>query len=70
MSKQNEQIGVALRTKNRTKPVFVSIGHKIDLSTSIDIALNCHRGYRIPEPTRLADKYVAELKKELTSDML
>lgn len=62
-SKSGEQIGIVLRTKNKTKPVFVSIGHKIDLATSVDIALKCNRGYRIPEPTRLADKYVAELKK-------
>ncbi|MEE9238440.1 MAG: endonuclease V [Thermodesulfobacteriota bacterium] len=48
--------------------MFVSIGHKIDLSTSKEITLNCVRGYRIPEPTRLADKYVAELKKELMSN--
>ncbi len=69
-SKNNEQIGVVLKTKKRINPVFVSIGHKIDLSTSVDIALNCHRGYRIPEPTRLADQYVAELKKELSSNAL
>ncbi len=59
------QIGVVLKTKKKTKPVFVSIGHKIDLSTSKKIALMCVRGYRIPEPTRLADKYVAELKSEV-----
>jgi deoxyribonuclease V len=59
---------VALKTKKKTKPVFVSIGHKIDLSTSVSVALNCVRGYRIPEPTRLADKYVAELKKELMNN--
>jgi len=33
-SKDGEQIGVVLKTKNKTKPVFVSIGHKIDLATS------------------------------------
>lgn len=64
-SKSGEQIGNVLKTKTNTKPVFVSPGHKIDFSTSLDIALNCIRGYRVPEPTRLADKYVAELKKEL-----
>ncbi len=67
-STNSEQIGVALKTKKKTKPVFVSIGHKIDLSTSVSVALNCVRGYRIPEPTRLADKYVAELKKELMNN--
>ena len=65
LSKNGEQIGVVLKTKAKTKPVFVSIGHKIDLSTSREIALTCVRGYRIPEPTRLADKYVGELKRGL-----
>lgn len=64
-SKNGEQIGVVLRTKVRTKPVFISIGHRIDLSTALSVANNCSRAYRVPEPTRLADKYVAELKKEI-----
>jgi deoxyribonuclease V len=67
-SKNGEQIGVALKTKKKTKPVFISAGHKIDLSTSKKIALMCVRGYRIPEPTRLADKYVAELKRGLANN--
>ncbi len=65
LSKEGKQIGVALKTKQKTNPVFVSVGHKIDLSTSVKVALTCTRGYRVPEPTRLADKYVAKLKKEL-----
>ncbi len=68
LSKNGEEIGVVLKTKKKTKPVFVSIGHRIDLSTSKKIALSCVRGYRVPEPTRLADKYVAELKRGLTKD--
>ncbi len=47
-------IGVALRTKLGVKPVYVSIGHKIDLKTAIHWVMNCCRGYRLPEPTRLA----------------
>ncbi|MFC1860041.1 deoxyribonuclease V [Chloroflexota bacterium] len=47
-------IGTALRTKLRVKPVYVSIGHKIDLQTAICWVMNCCRGYRLPEPTRLA----------------
>lgn len=49
-----EVIGVALRTKERVKPLYVSIGHKIDLKTAIFWVMQCCRGYRIPEPTRLA----------------
>ena len=51
---RGEVIGAALRTKLRVKPVYVSIGHKVDLQTAIHWAMNCCRGYRLPEPTRLA----------------
>ena len=49
-----ETIGVALRTKLGVKPVYVSIGHKIDLENAIHWVLQCCRGYRLPEPSRLA----------------
>lgn len=49
-----EVIGAALRTKLNVKPVYVSIGHKIDLEMAIYWVLACCRGYRIPEPARLA----------------
>ena len=49
-----ETIGVALRTKLSVNPVYVSIGHKVDLQTAIYWVLKCCRGYRLPEPTRLA----------------
>jgi len=49
-----EVIGAALRTKLGTNPLYVSIGHKIDLPTVIHWVLACCRDYRLPEPTRLA----------------
>jgi len=51
---KGEIIGVALRTRPGTSPVYVSIGHKVDLAMAIRWVLNCCRGYRIPEPLRLA----------------
>jgi deoxyribonuclease V len=56
-------IGAVVRTKHGTNPVYVSVGHKIDLKTAIRYTLACGHGYRIPEPTRRADIYVAELKR-------
>jgi deoxyribonuclease V len=47
-------IGAALRTKSNVKPLFISIGHKIDLSSAIHWVLQCCQGYRLPDPTRLA----------------
>jgi deoxyribonuclease V len=49
-----EIIGAALRTKLGTSPVYVSIGHKVDLETAIYWVMKCCRDYRLPEPTRLA----------------
>ena len=49
--------------KDRTKPIFVSVGHKMELSQALAILLHCHRGYRIPEPTRLADQYVGTMRR-------
>jgi deoxyribonuclease V len=60
------QLGVVLRTKDHTRPVFVSVGHKMELEQAIDILLHCHRGYRIPEPTRLADQYVGAMRRAKT----
>lgn len=51
---RGETIGAALRTKNGVKPVYVSTGHKISLENAIYWVLQCCRGYRLPEPARLA----------------
>jgi deoxyribonuclease V len=49
-----EQIGAVVRTKTSVKPVFVSVGHRINLDNAIDWTLKCCRGLRLPEPCRLA----------------
>ena len=51
---RGEIIGAALRTKLGVKPIYVSIGHKVDLQTAVYWVMNCCRGYRLPEPARLA----------------
>jgi deoxyribonuclease V len=47
-------IGAVVRTKARVKPVYVSLGHMISLTSAVDWVLACCRGYRLPEPIRLA----------------
>lgn len=54
LDKSGNVIGAAVRTRDGTKPVYVSIGNKIDLKTAIDFVLATSKGYRIPEPLRLA----------------
>jgi deoxyribonuclease V len=49
-----EVIGAVLRTKTGVAPLYISIGHKVDLETAVSWVLRCCRGQRLPEPTRLA----------------
>ena len=50
-----ETIGAVVRTRTGVKPVFVSIGHLMDLNDCIRVVLKACRGYRLPEPLRRAD---------------
>jgi deoxyribonuclease V len=47
-------IGMALRSKPRTNPLIISVGHKINLETAVTLVMRCLHGYRLPEPTRRA----------------
>ena len=64
----NEIIGAVVRSRSEVQPVYVSIGHKIDLETAINYVLNCCRGYRLPETTRWAHRVAGgeEIKIEGT----
>lgn len=55
--KDGEVLGAALRTRDNVKPVFVSCGNKIELDSAIKIVLETARGFRIPEPLRLAHRF-------------
>lgn len=49
-----EVIGAAVRTRKNVKPVYISVGHKIDLDSAISLVLACCQGHRLPEPVRQA----------------
>jgi deoxyribonuclease V len=59
-----ERLGVALRTCEGVHPIYVSQGNKVSLKTAIRMTLSVTDGYRIPRPTRDADRYVSELKRQ------
>ncbi len=50
----DEVIGAVVRTRDGVQPLFVSVGHRVDLGTAISLVLNCATRYRLPEPTRWA----------------
>jgi len=57
-------VGAALRTREGTRPLYISPGHRVDLAGSIRIVLACLGRYRIPEPLRCADMLSKELKRD------
>jgi len=66
---RGEVIGAVLRTRAGTRPVYISIGHKVDLPAAIHWVLACCQGYRLPEPTRFAHQAAGgnlKVEKQMT----
>lgn len=61
---KNKIIGKAVYTKKHTKPVFVSIGHKISLDSATKITIYFSK-YRIPEPTRLSHNLLKNIREKM-----
>ena len=59
MVDRGEVVGVALRTRTDVSPVYVSVGHKVDLDSAAEWVLACCKGRRLPETTRLAHQAAA-----------
>jgi len=63
LTDNGEVIGAALRTRTATRPVYVSQGHRVSLETAVRLTLSVVDGWRIPRPTREADRFVSEVKR-------
>lgn len=55
-SPDREIIGAVVRTRDAVNPVFVSVGHRVDLESAISLVLRCAPRYRLPETTRWAHR--------------
>jgi len=64
MRYKHREVGAVVRTKNNINPVFVSPGNLINIQDSISVILKYSRGYRLPEPTRLAHILSNKYRKE------
>lgn len=62
ITKTGEVIGYAYRSKDNVNPVFVSPGHLVTLQSSLEIFKMTLKKHKLPEPTRIADKYSKQLK--------
>ena len=56
LTDKGQTIGIVLRSRVRSRPLYVSIGHRIALDPAVELVLATLTGYRLPEPTRVADK--------------
>lgn len=52
-------IGMVLRSRERSNPLYISPGHLIDVPHALEFVQHCLAGYRLPEPTRWAHKVAA-----------
>lgn len=61
---EGEEVGTVLTTRQVVKPLFVSPGHKIDVTSAAELTLRCAIRYRMPEPTRLAHHLANRCRRE------
>ena len=60
-----EVIGYAIKPCKRCNPIYISPGSFISLESSLKLVQKCLKGYKLPEPVRIADKMTKEVKREL-----
>lgn len=60
---RGERVGTVVRTRTNVKPMYASPGHRVDYCQAAYLTLNSATHYRMPEPTRLADRWVGMLKR-------
>ena len=59
----SERIGAVLRTRARSRPLYISTGHRVSLDRAVALTLEACDGHRVPLPTRRADRCVALAKR-------
>ncbi|MFD5032214.1 endonuclease V [Streptomyces sp. NPDC058405] len=67
LADDGQEVGRALRTQEGVKPVFVSVGHRVDLATACAHTLRLAPDYRLPESTRRADALCRRALREATA---
>lgn len=69
---RSKEVGFAYRSKDNVKPIFVSPAYKCDLAQAKEIIVQNLRGFRLPEPSRLAhlfaNKYRRQVEKKDTRE--
>jgi deoxyribonuclease V len=59
----DEIIGMAVRTRKGSRPIYVSVGHRTDLPQVVELVLMTTEEHRMPEPVRAADRIAREYRR-------
>jgi len=65
---RGDEVGIALRTKENVKPIFISPGFRCDLRFAVDIVTRSLRGFRLPEPVRLAHLMANKYRRRIENE--
>nr|WP_314076052.1 deoxyribonuclease V [uncultured Roseococcus sp.] len=60
---RGEEIGALLRSRARSNPLWISVGHRVSLATAVKWVRATGRGRRLPEPTRLAHEAAGMVRR-------
>lgn len=66
LKQKEEVIGAVVTTKRESRPIYVSVGHKVSLDTAIKIVKRCTPHTRIPEPILKAHQTATREKRRIT----
>ena len=68
LTADGEQVGWILMSHAASKPIYVSPGHLVSLSSSLDLVKGCLRGHRLPEPLQMAHALANRERTRLRSE--
>lgn len=60
---KGQRLGTVLRSKRRSNPLWISVGHRVSLDGAVAWVRRCDTGYRLPEPTRQAHLAANEVRR-------
>lgn len=69
LMQDGEQIGWVLKSSRRSNPIIIAPGNKVSMDSCLDVVQHCLKGYKLPEPTRLAHNHAGEIRAELKPGM-
>ncbi|MCA9098966.1 MAG: endonuclease V, partial [Planctomycetaceae bacterium] len=60
---QGETLANAIKSKEDSRPIFVSAGHRMTLTDATRLARQSMTGHRLPEPIHHADRLTRQPRK-------